>query len=252
MTWSKIIQKTTLIKIMADLTLIFSLASLGFLGGFSHCVGMCGPFVLTQVGNRLKETPIKNFSELQRLKNLALLPYHAGRISTYAAIGFICSFFTKTIQDFIGFKIFSTLFLFIAIIVFLNLLLNNRLKLADKIQLRFKSNFLKKLAHLFSKKISTLFQNPRGLKGYLLGVILGFIPCGLLYSALLISGSFSNPALAALGMVFFGIGTFPSLFLTSWGGNALAKLPEFRFIAKILILLNIVTLLLMIAKLINN
>jgi uncharacterized protein len=237
---------------MADLTLIFSLASLGFFGGFSHCVGMCGPFVLTQVGNRLKETPLEKFSELQRLKNLALLPYHLGRISTYSLIGFLCSFFTKSLQEFIGFKIFSALFLFVAVIVFLNLLLNSNLKFSDKIQLRFKSIFLKKLTSFFSKKISFLFQNPRGSKGYLLGVILGFIPCGLLYSAFLISGSFSNPAFAALGMIFFGIGTFPSLFLTSWGGNVLTKLPEFRFISKVVILLNIVTLSLMIAKLINN
>lgn len=237
---------------MNDITLIFSLTSLGFFGGFSHCVGMCGPFVLMQVGNRLKETPLKNFSEMQRLKNLALLPYHFGRISTYSFIGFCCSFITKNIQDFVGFKIFSALFLLIGVIAFLNLLLNNQLKIADKIQLRFKSNFLKKLSSLFSKKISTLFQNPHGLKGYLLGLILGFIPCGLLYSAFLISGSFSNPVFAALGMIFFGIGTFPSLFLTSWGGHVLTKLPEFRLISKMVILLNIVTLSLMIAKLINN
>ncbi len=237
---------------MTDLTLIFSLASLGFFGGFSHCVGMCGPFVLTQVGNRLQNTSLKNFSEFQRLKNLALLPYHLGRISTYSLIGFCCSFFTNQIQEFVGFKILSALFLFLAVLVFVNLLLDHNFKITNKIQLRFKSNFLKKLTSFFSKKISILFQNPYGLRGYLLGIILGFIPCGMLYSAFLISGSFSNPILSAIGMIFFGIGTFPSLFLTSWGGGFFAKLPEFKIITKIVILLNIITLSLMIAKLINN
>jgi uncharacterized protein len=243
---------------MNDFILILSLASLGFFGGFSHCMGMCAPFVLTQVSNRLQKTSLEEFSNFQKLKNLALLPYHAGRISTYSIIGFFCSFFTKNIEDFTGFKIFSSLLLILASIIFLSLLFEGNFLFLRKIKLPFKSITLKKpailfafLKRLFSKQISLLFQNPQGLKGYALGLILGFIPCGLLYSAFLIASAITNPVLAAIGMMLFGIGTFPSLFLTASGGYVFLRLPEFRFFIKIVILINAIMLLSMAIKLIN-
>lgn len=263
------------LKMTNNFTLILSLTSLGFFGGFSHCVGMCGPFVLTQVSNRLQKTPLENFSNFQKLKNLALLPYHAGRITTYVFLGFLCSFFTKNIQDFSGFRFLSALFLFFASLFFLSLFttslssprrrgsrlffLDSRLRGDDKkkiirsrkffdFALRFKSKNLKKLG-LFQKipkKILTnLFQDPRGFRGYFLGLILGFIPCGLLYGAFAISAVISSPLLAAVGMFFFGISTFPSLFFTACGGFFLTKLPEFKFIAKTVILINAIMLFLM-------
>ncbi len=238
-----------------DFTLIFSLLSLGFFGGFSHCIGMCGPFVMTQVSNRLQKTSLTNFSPFQKLKNLALLPYHLGRISSYAFLGFLCSFFTKNIQNIIGFKIFSLIFLSLAALGFLSLFFEKKIllkvMLSKKIKLRFKSRILESALHFFSKKISFLFQDPQGLKGYFLGVILGFIPCGLLYSAFLICGAIQSPTLAALGMIFFGISTFPSLFLTALGGGVFNQIPEFKFIAKGLILLNVFMLILMAIKVIT-
>lgn len=248
---------------MQDLPLIISLISLGFFGGFSHCIGMCGPFVLTQVNNRLQQTSLENFSEFKKLRNLALLPYHLGRITSYSIIGFFCSFLTQNLQNFIGFKIFSAFFLIIAAIIFLNLFLEKNIltslkltpkikgKIGGKIKLPFKSKILKSLTSFFSDKISVLFLNPHGLKGYFLGIILGFIPCGLLYAAFLIAGSIENPIFAAIGIMFFGISTFPSLFLTACGGKILAKMPEFKLIAKTVILLNIITLFFMAVKLIS-
>lgn len=237
-----------------NLTLIFSLISLGFFGGFTHCAGMCGPFVITQVTNRLQQTSLQNFSEIARLKNLALLPYHVGRITTYALLGFFSSFFAQNIQDFFGFKIFSAIFLLLAALTFLGLFFDKKsfaeVVLFKKIKLRFKSLILENALHFFSKKISDLFKEPQGLNGYFLGVILGFIPCGLLYSAFLICGAIHNPVLAAIGMILFGLGTFPSLFFTAVGGGVFNKIPEFKFIAKGLILLNAIMLLLMAVKLI--
>lgn len=238
-----------------DFTLIFSLISLGFCGGFTHCIGMCGPFVITQVSNRLQKTSLQNFSQFQKLKNLALLPYHLGRISTYSILGFFCSFLTNNLQDFIGFRIFSGVFLLVAASVFLNLFLGKNLfgkiTASKKIKLRFKSVILESALRFFSKKISVLFQNPQGLKGYFLGLILGFIPCGLLYLAFLICGTISNPFLAASGMIFFGFSTFPSLFFAALGGSVFTKIPEFKFVAKGLLLLNAIMLLMMAIRLIN-
>jgi sulfite exporter TauE/SafE len=230
---------------MNNLTLIFSLISLGFFGGFTHCVGMCGPFVLTQVSNRLQKTPLENFSDFKKLQNLALLPYQLGRITTYSMIGFFCSLLNKTISDFSGFRIFSAILMFLAGLIFLDIFFQKKL-------LRFKSNFLKKLP--FPEIVLTnLFQDPKGFKGYFLGLILGFIPCGLLYGAFLIAAVIGQPFLAAIGMALFGIATFPSLFLTASGGYFLFKFePEkFRFIAKFFMLINAIMLFLMAFKLVN-
>jgi len=272
-----------------NLPLIISLISLGFFGGFSHCMGMCGPFVLTQVSNRLQKTPLEKFSNFQKLKNLALLPYHLGRITTYSFLGFFCSFLTKNIQDFTGFRVLSATLLVLASLIFLNLFfketspsLIRKLKdlmsfgkkyklvrssnavhsrmtsLKNNFGLPFKSITLEKSAVFFaffkrhfSEKISLLFQDPQGLKGYVLGIILGFIPCGLLYGAFVIAAAITQPILAAVGMMLFGISTFPSLFLTASGGYVFLKIPEFKFFAKIVILINAIMLLLMAIKLIN-
>jgi uncharacterized protein len=233
-----------------DFYLIISLISLGFLGGFTHCVGMCGPFVITQVSNRMEKISLENFSNLTRLKNLALIPYQLGRISTYSLLGFFCSFFTKNIQDFIGFKILSLFFLGLAIAIFASLLFEKKPHFLTRFKLRFKSGILESAPAFFSKKTSSLFSNPKGFKGYLLGLILGFIPCGLLYSAFLIAATFHNSFLAAFGMFLFGISTFPSLFLTACGSNVFRKIPEFKLVIKVVILLNILTLIMMAGKII--
>jgi len=237
-----------------DLILIFSLISLGFFGGFSHCISMCGPFVLTQVDNRMKNIELKNYNNFEKLKNLSLFPYHLGRITTYSLVGFVASFLTQNIQNYFGFKILSLIFLIAAILVFLSLLIN--INFANtKIKLRFKLKLVKNFRYkipFLENILSILFKNPTGTKGYLLGIILGFIPCGLLYSAYLICSNMTNHFFAILGMAAFGVATFPSLFLTGLGGKILKDFSELKIVlSNILILINISMLLLLIKKIVT-
>lgn len=237
---------------MNDLGLLFSLFSLGFFGGFTHCIGMCGPFVLTQASNRLEHIPIDDFSHFKKLQNLALIPYHLGRITTYAIIGVFCSLLTQNLDHFTGFRIISAILLIIAAFIFINLFFEG--KIFKKIKLP--SIFKHKIRLPFNSKIlkiplSFLFANPRGFKGYALGIILGFLPCGLLYAAFAIIATISNPVIAAIGMIIFGISTFPSLFLTACGGQIFSKIPEFKLITKIVIIINITILILMAFKLVS-
>ena len=216
---------------------------------------MCGPFVITQVSNRLAKIPSEKFSHFEKLKNLALLPYHLGRITTYAIIGGFCSLFRQTIEEFTNFRILSISFLLIASLMFLNLFFEQKLLKFIK-KLPFKSRTLKiySLFKVFSKlPLNNLFQNPQGFRGYVLGIFLGFIPCGLLYAAFLLSASITKPLLAMVAMVLFGISTFPSLFLTASGGYIFFKFlnKEFKIISKIIILINSITLFIMAISLIN-
>ena len=126
---------------MTDIPIIISLISLGFFGGFTHCSGMCGPFVLTQVSNRLENIPIEKFNNFQRIKNLALLPYHLGRITTYSLLGILCSLLTSNIKSFSHFRSLSAILLFLASFIFLSLFLEKSLPQLAKKRLRNKLTF---------------------------------------------------------------------------------------------------------------
>lgn len=237
---------------MQQESLFFSLITLGFFGGFIHCVGMCGPFVITQIGNRLEKTSLENFSNFKKLKNLALLPYHLGRITTYSLIGFLCSIFSQNISDVTSFRFLSTSFLIFAALFFLNIFFDYKLTKNLKLLFKPKKNLKKTLKRdgFFKDFMAFLFKNPEGFKGYILGLILGFIPCGLLYGAFLIVASMESPINAAFGMFLFGIATVPSLFLTASGGYIFFKLEisKFRLILKTMALINVVMLLIMAYK----
>ena len=65
-----------------------------------------------------------------------------------------------------------------------------------------------------------LFASPFGLRGWRLGVALGFIPCGLLYAALAAAASGGNPIAGAAGMLAFAAGTIPMLLVVGAVGQA--------------------------------
>jgi sulfite exporter TauE/SafE len=242
----------------ADIIILISLITMGFFGGFSHCVGMCGPFVLTQVSNNLSHTPLNDFQGLKKLSKIALFPYHLGRITTYSLIGFICALLRINLDKNFSIEILSALLMLVACGVFVSFFITqNSLKIHKIFQINLKflpRNFLKKLNFLspffkiFTKKINFLLINSTGLKGYLLGLILGFIPCGMLYGAFALASSLSNPFLAFLGMFLFGTTTFFALFFVGFFAKLTFKLPEFKIIANIVIIINIVMLFKMFLK----
>lgn len=233
---------------MNDAIIIFSLINLGFFGGFSHCMGMCGPIVLSQISVRLKNMQIEQYFGLQKLKGLMLLPYHLGRIFTYSIIGFLLSFLNKNLREFAAFEKFSGILLLLAAFFFLQKGLEgskySKFLVNFKIGNGFLNIFTKIKDFLKPKFLNRLFQDPAGFKGFLLGVFLGFIPCGLLYGAFILAASISNPIEAAFGMFAFGVSTIPSLFAASFGSYYILKIlgEKFYSLARLVILINSATL----------
>lgn len=229
-----------------EIAILISLFSLGFFGGFSHCIGMCGPFVLMQVNQRLESINITKLTEFKKLTGVALLPYHLGRITTYSIIGFCCSFLAYNLKEISGFRFLSATLLIIAGIIFM-------LTAVVKIKLPFKINFIKNRTSVYLGKITnSLFKNPHGLSGYFLGIILGFLPCGFLYGALSLATSLDNHLVAALGMIIFGIATVPSLFLTAYGSHLFFYKLNLKLLARIVLLINGLTLMILAIGLILN
>lgn len=233
-----------------DYLLIISLFFMGLAGGFSHCTTMCSPFVFMQITNNLSKIAINDYNQIVKIKNVALIPYHLGRITTYAILAMFFAIFGQFITKLLLFKNIATFLLFstalfftyqllasfkgkiilnivkkfsnIIIVIkkfvkiFLSILLIKSLK--NKILLtKFgKIHFLPRINNIFGN----FNKNYNGFDGYILGIILGFIPCGLLYNAFALAIAFNNPFLASFGLIIFGIATFPALFIIAIIGNA--------------------------------
>ena len=80
---------------------------------------------------------------------------------------------------------------------------------------------------------------------FLLGLMNGFLPCGLLYAALAYSTSLASPTTSGLFMVVFGLGTFPALILAAnfmtWLRQSLASVVV-KMTGILIVLTGIITL----------
>lgn len=205
----------------------------GLLGGATHCVGMCGPFVLTQVGARLEGMPAAGFGSWARLRGAALAPYHFGRMTTYTALGALAGGAGSVVVRAAEVRwLLSVL-----------LLLGAGLLAAQALGWRGTGRFggLDAALTIISRP---LVADPRGWRGYALGVALGFLPCGMLYGALAAAaGSGSAPAGAA-AMAAFVLGTVPGLVAVGWGGALLGvrRLDVLRRLSRPLLALNALVL----------
>lgn len=208
--------------------LLASLLVMGLLGSVTHCTGMCGPFVLSQVAARLEARPAAEMREWHRLTGAALLPYHLGRATTYAGMGAAMAGVAGLLIGG-GLRWLSAGLLGAAALVMLGMALPALKALLGRSPAggSWWSGHVGRLAR-------PLFASPTGWRGWLLGVMLGFIPCGLLYAAIAAAAAQGEPLTAALAMLAFWAGTLPSLFGVGlvghmasrlWGGAVLRYAP---------------------------
>ena len=192
--------------------LVISLFLAGLVGGFTHCAGMCSPFVLAQTG------------DVRKLRGALLLPYHLGRMTTYVALAVLVSSLINLAFVFSDLKtLIAAPMLVTAAVIFLVSAFPNLTTLfpwAARIQIATPYKFITR----FSSK---LMESPNAFKRYGLGILLGFMPCGLVVSALLASATAPDALQTALAMSAFAVGTIPALVLVAFGGQALKmKYPK--------------------------
>jgi uncharacterized protein len=188
--------------------LLSSLFLVGLLGSVSHCVGMCGPFVLGQVVARLEATPVARLHEFRRLTGAALAPYHFGRMTTYGLLGAGAGALAGGIGDVTGLRWLSAGLLALAALFFVGYALP-RLGMKPAFGARSGADGL--WSRHVARRLRPLFGAPVGLRGYLLGIMLGFLPCGLLYGAIAAAASSGSAIAGGLTMLAFVLGTIPAL-----------------------------------------
>ncbi len=210
------------------LTLIIPAITLGLLSSF-HCLGMCGPiaFVLP-VGGRSKSGKIWGISS-----------YNLGRITTYSILGLMVGFFGEGLR-FMGVSQLISILLGILLILYV-LFAKNLVKFNTTNQYAYQFNaFVKAKLGVFLKK-----KTNSGL--YLLGLLNGLIPCGVVFIALqgaLIQTTLLN---SALFMLFFGLGTIPMLFGVTYLSNTFKPITKLK-INKIMPYITVIIALLLIVR----
>jgi sulfite exporter TauE/SafE len=172
----------------------------GFFGGL-HCIGMCGPITLA--------LPVFQ-NNLSKVLTSRLL-YNLGRTITYAFMGAVIGLAGEGIS-LAGAQRWVSIGsgILLIVIVMIPMSVSSRFQLL-KPAYHFTGYLKKKFGKLLkSNSISSVF---------LIGILNGFLPCGLVYVAL--AGALATGSLVqgTLYMTFFGLGTIPFLFAFSVFGQ---------------------------------
>ncbi len=186
----------------ADVPIFLSLLATGFLGSV-HCIGMCGPLLLAFDGFLVGPDGGRS----GRLKGF--VAYHAGRLWTYGVLGMLAGGLGAAMHD-----RFDALdwqrplaIVLAATVVLVGLALLGvfpRIRIATRSQTCLPSAGGRQW-------LDSLMRQRAFTARLLLGTIVGLIPCGLVYAALLVATGLGSPMAGAVGMLCFGLGTLPAL-----------------------------------------
>ena len=201
----------------APAALVGALLLAGLAGGAAHCAGMCGPFVLAQTAGRLAAVPAERFGPLTRLGGALLLPYHLGRMTTYAGLGALGAALAGSLSELAWLGGLKVALLGMAALLMLAAAL-------EQAELRLPKPAAGRLAGLSTRLARPLLAGPAGpARGFALGIALGFLPCGFLYGALAAAAAGGDPIIGAAAMAAFALGTAPSLFAVALLGEAAGR-----------------------------
>lgn len=172
--------------------------SIGILGSF-HCIGMCGPLALA--------LPIHHLSSF--FKSLSVLLYNLGRAITYSFMGMV---FGIIGQSFNFFNWQQGLSIGAGILILAILLLNQFGNISASRVSRF--------SQAIKVKLGTYLKSDKKLISYLyIGLLNGFLPCGLVYIAIASAIATGSILSSSLLMLSFGLGTIPIMALTMFLGK---------------------------------
>ncbi|MBA0883658.1 sulfite exporter TauE/SafE family protein [Flavobacterium undicola] len=170
--------------------MLYTALLFGLISSF-HCIGMCGAIAMMLPVDR--SNPAKKVTQI--------ITYHLGRITAYATIGFIFGllgkgFFMAGMQQ--KLSIIIGILMIVAIVI------------PEKVFAKY--NFSKPVFRLISKVKQVLgsqFKKKSYQSLFTIGLLNGFLPCGMVYVALFGAIAMQSTSLGVLYMVLFGLGTVP-------------------------------------------
>jgi sulfite exporter TauE/SafE len=218
---------------MTGLATSLSAVLLAGLLGSAHCLGMCagisGLFAVHSSAVGLR-------SQLP----LALV-YNAGRLASYSALGLLVGALGSHVVGLMPALARPVRFAAGLVIVLIGLQIAVDLRALAGLE-RAGAAVWKTVAPL-SRRLLPVTSLPRAAG---LGLLWGLLPCGLVYSVLLVAATAARPVDGALVMFAFGVGTTPAMLLSGLGAARLAQLMQRRHIRTgaglLIVLLGILTM----------
>lgn len=186
----------------------------GLISSF-HCIGMCGPIAMMLPVER--NNPEK--------KVIQICTYHLGRLTAYGSIGLLFGLLGKGLF-LAGMQ--QHLSIFIGIVMILVILI------PEKVFAKY--NFSKPVYRLISKikqNLGSHFKNKSFKSLFIIGLLNGFLPCGMVYVALFGAIAMQSAGFGVLYMLLFGLGTVPLMSLVVYV-NSFLTVPIRNRIQKVI------------------
>lgn len=189
----------------------FIVALMTGLVGSLHCIGMCGPIAIA--------LPLGKKSWFHR--GLGSLSYNIGRTITYGILGALFGLLGQGIEM-AGLQKWATILIGVIMIlsVLFPVIFREKIKI-DQLFTGYASRLISQFRKLFTKSaISSLF---------VIGLLNGLLPCGLVYVA--IAGAISSGEILSgiFYMILFGLGTIPVMFTIPLAGHMIGTSVRKRF-----------------------
>ena len=183
--------------------MLYSAFIFGLISSF-HCIGMCGPIAMM--------LPVDRNNEAKKVTQI--ITYHIGKLTAYGILGLIFgllgrSFYLAGMQQQLSI-IVGILMILVAVI-------------PEKVFAKY--NFSKPVYRVITKVKSSLgqqFKNKSYKSLFTIGLLNGFLPCGMVYVAIFGAIAMQSVSLGVLYMLLFGIGTIPMLTAVIYISNVLS------------------------------
>ncbi len=206
------------------MTIILTAFVMGFMGSF-HCAGMCGPIAIALPlhGNTL------------RGKAFGGILYNLGRTVTYGIMGAIFGFLGQGLV-LLGFQQWISVIM--GSIMIITALFPSLYKASYGTSGKWNS-----LVGRLRARMGRLFAVRSFSSLFIIGLLNGLLPCGLVYMAIAGAIGTGNGYTGALFMILFGLGTIPMMLFISYAGNMLSGTVRNRINKLIPVLVVVVGLL---------
>ncbi|SFV61334.1 Heavy-metal-associated domain (N-terminus) and membrane-bounded cytochrome biogenesis cycZ-like domain, possible membrane copper tolerance protein [hydrothermal vent metagenome] len=223
---------------------LISIFIVGFFASIGHCVAMCGGIVGALTVGIDKEKQSEKFKVIQYH-----LAYNFGRLLSYTLMGVIFGYLGSvliemTIADKV-LRIISGL-----LMIAMGLYLAGWWFGLQKIE-KIGAIVWKKIQPIANKMLPVNSMN----KAFSLGLLWGYLPCGVVYSALAFSMASGSWYQGGLLMLSFGLGTLPALLLMGGLSSIFTKFIQRSWVKKIagliVIILGVLALLMPIKSLLK-
>lgn len=182
--------------------MLYTALLFGLISSF-HCIGMCGPIAMMLPVDH--KNPTKKAAQI--------LTYHLGRLTAYGTLGLLFGLVGKGLylagmQQ----KISIIVGVFMILIVLI----------PEKVFAKY--NFSRPIYKVISNVKSSLgnqFKKKTPDAIFTIGLLNGFLPCGLVYAALFGALAMQNVGLGVSYMLLYGLGTIPLMSAVVYVANFL-------------------------------